>query len=62
MKIKYEVNNAHVCQDNVYFKTPFVLVKNMTEKVILGLPFIYLVYPFVTEEYGITTSPFGQPV
>ena len=34
----------------------------MIEKVILGLPFIYLVYPFVIEEYGITTSPFGQPV
>ena len=36
MKIKYELNNAHVCHDNVCFKIPFVLVKNMTDKVILG--------------------------
>ena len=26
MKIKYELNNAHVCHDNVYFKIPSVLV------------------------------------
>ena len=62
MKIKYEVNNAHVCQNNVCFKISFVFVKNMTDKVILGLPFIHLLYPFMTEEDGITTSPFGQPV
>jgi hypothetical protein len=62
MKIKYEVNNAHVCQNNVCFKISFVLVKNMTDKVILGLPFIHLLYPFMTKEDGITTSPFGQPV
>jgi hypothetical protein len=58
--MKYEVNNAHVCQNSVCFKTPVVLVKNMTNKVILGLPFIHLLYPFMTEEDGITTSPPGQ--
>ena len=41
MKIKYELNNAHVCHDNVCFKNPSVLVKNMTAKVILGLPFSF---------------------
>ena len=37
MKIKYELNNAHVCHDNVCFKIPSILVKNMTDKVILGI-------------------------
>ena len=32
MKIKYELNNAHVCYGNVYFKIPSVLVKNMIDK------------------------------
>ena len=32
MKIKYELNNAHICHDKVYFKILFVLVKNMTDK------------------------------
>ena len=34
MKIKYELNNAHVCHVNVCFKIPTVLVTNMTDKVI----------------------------
>ena len=62
MKIKYELNNAHVCHDNVCFKIPSVLVKNMIDKVILGLPFINVLYPFLVEHDGITTDPFGQKV
>ena len=62
MKIKYELNNAHVCHGNVCFKIPFVLVKNMTDKVILGLPFINALYPFLVEHDEITTDPFGQKV
>ena len=62
VKIKYELNNTHVCHDNVCFKIPYVLVKNMTDKVILGLPFINGLYPFLVEHDGITTDPFGQKV
>ena len=62
MKIKYELNNAHVCHDNVCFKISSVLVKNLTDKVILGLPFINALYPFLVEHDGITTDPFGQKV
>ena len=62
MKIKYGLNNAYVCHNNVCFKIPSVLVKNMTDKVILGLPFINALYPFLVEHDGITTDPFGQKV
>ena len=62
MKIKYELNNAHVCHDNVYFKIPSVLVKNLTDKVILGLLFKNALYPFLVEHDGITADPFGQKV
>ena len=34
----------------------------MTDKVILGLPFINALYPFLVEHDGITTDPFGQKV
>ena len=34
----------------------------MTDKVILGLPFINALNPFLTEHDGITTDPFGQKV
>ena len=35
MKIRYELNNAHVCHDNVCFKIPSVLVKNFTNIIFL---------------------------
>ena len=62
MNIKYKLNNAHVCHGNVCFKISFVLVKNMTNKVILGSPFINALYPFLVEHDGITIDPFGQKV
>ena len=62
MKIKYELNNAHVYHGNVCFKIPSILVKNMTDKVILGLPIINALYPFLVEHDGITTDPFRQTV
>ena len=40
MQIEFKLPKAHVCQDNMCFKTTFVLVKNLTDKVILGNPFL----------------------
>lgn len=62
MKVKYKLPNVYICQDNVCFKTSFVLVQDMTDEVILGLPFVYLLYPFTTDIDGVTTKPFGQSV
>ena len=62
MKIKYELNNAHACHDNVCFKIPSVFVKNLIDKVILGSPFINTLYPFLVEHDRIITDPFGQKV
>ena len=59
MQIEFKIPKAHVCQDNTCFKTTFVLVKNMTDMVILGNPFMCLLYPFITDSEGITTHPFG---
>ena len=61
-KLVSALNNAHVCHGNVCFKIPFVLIKNMTDKVILGLPFINALYLFLVEYDGITTDPFRQKV
>ena len=41
---------------------PLFLSKNMTDKVILGLPFINALYPFLIKHDGITFDPFGQKV
>ena len=62
MNVSYKLPKAHVCQSNACFKTSFILVKDMVDTVILGLPFIYLLYPFTVDENGLTTKPFGQTI
>ena len=62
MQIEFKIPKAHVCQDNTCFKTTFILVKNMTDRVILGNPFMCLLYTFITDSEGITTHHFGQLV
>jgi hypothetical protein len=62
LQIKYELNNVHVCQNNVCFHIPSVLVKNMTDKVIVGIPFIFMLYPFTAEDDGVSTVKMGVPI
>ena len=59
MQIEFKIPKINVCQDNTCFKTTFVLVKNMTDRVILGNSFMCLLYAFITDSEGITTHPFG---
>jgi hypothetical protein len=62
IQITFEISKAHVCQDNICFKTSFVLVKNMTDNVILGLPFITPLYHFTTDQDGLITYPIDEKV
>ncbi|KAI8535201.1 hypothetical protein RHMOL_Rhmol10G0155500 [Rhododendron molle] len=62
MEIKYKLPKVHVCKDKVCFKTTIVLTPELTDRLILGTPFICLLYPFTTNEEGLTTKPFGQQV
>jgi hypothetical protein len=62
LQINYELNNVHVYQDGVYFHIPSVLVKNMSDKVILGIPFISMLYPFKAELGEVSTIKMGVQV
>ena len=62
LQINFELNNAHVCQHNVCFHIPSVLIKDMSEKVILGIPFIATIYPFTAEMDGVSTVKMGIPI
>lgn len=39
LKINYKLSGAKAGFQQVYFKTPFILVKNLNRHVILGTPF-----------------------
>ncbi|CAL9021169.1 unnamed protein product [Prunus brigantina] len=63
LQLNYEIPKAHVCQNKICFKTSFVLVKNITDhEVILGLPFIALLYPFQVEYDNVTSTHLGEKV
>ena len=63
LNIEFKLPNAHVCRDGIYIQTTIVLVKNITNKVILGNPFIALVYPIrEISEKELTTKILDQEI
>ena len=56
LSIKYKVPNVHICNNGFCLQTTFVLIKNLSSKVILGNPFLALLYPFIVTEKGITSK------
>jgi hypothetical protein len=63
LNIEFRLPNAHVYKDGIYIQTTFVLVKNITNKVILGNPFITLLYPIrEISEKSLTTEILDQEI
>jgi len=57
MNIQYKLSNAKICKGKICYNTSFVLIKNMNTCMILGTPFLTLLYPFqVTEKWLITNT------
>ena len=44
--INYKIPNVHICNDAVCFEILFILIKDLSSKIILGNPFMALLYPF----------------
>lgn len=51
LKIKYKLSNVNICNQGTCFKTTFLLVKDLSQDVTLGTPFIGLIQPF-TDDNG----------
>ena len=60
--INYKIPNVYICNDGVCFETIFVLIKDLSSKIILGNPFIALLYPFITIAEGIKTNMLGKEI
>ena len=60
--INYKIPNVHICNDGVCFETIFVLIKDLSSKIILGNPFMALLYPFITIAEGIKTNMLGKEI
>ena len=60
--INYKIPNVHICNDRICFETIFVLIKDLSTKIILGNPFMALLYPFLNTDEGIKTNVLGKGI
>ena len=60
--INYKIPNVHICNDEVCFETVFVLIKDLSSKIILGNPFMTLLYPFLTIVEGVKINVLGKDI
>ena len=60
LKIQYKLVNTCIINNNIKFKQTFLLIKNLTNNVILGTHFLTQLYPFSVDNYGVHTEVLGQ--
>ena len=60
--INYKIPSVHICNDEICFETVFVLIKDLSSKIILGNPFMTLLYPFLMTEEDIKTNVLGKDI
>ena len=60
--INYKIPSVHICNDGICFETVFVLIKDLPSKIILGTPFMALLYPFLVTDEGIKTNVLGKDI
>ena len=58
--IRFKLTNVAVCFDKGCFITNFVISKSITQLVILGTPFLTLLYPFSVSQEGIVSRAKGR--
>jgi len=59
LQIKYKLSKAYISNQGYYFKNSFILVRDISQEVILGIPFISQIYPFKVDQIGVHTEIMG---
>lgn len=63
LSVDYKLENAVVCNDGVCLEMPFIMVKDLSHDIILGNPFLHMLYPIQSiDEKGITSSVNSQKI
>ena len=56
LKISNKLTKAYIHNNGINFRAPFFLTDKLSSKVILGNPFLALLYPFSAADNGICTN------
>ena len=62
LKISNKLTKTHIYNNGINFRTPFFLIDKLSSTVILGNPFLALLYPFSTTNNGIYTQIFETEI
>ena len=62
LAIKYKLTNVHIRNHDIYIKQTFILVKDLKEKALLGIPFLCSIYPMWVDNQGIRTKFFDKEI
>ena len=57
-----KIPNVHICHNGIYFETALALIKDLPSKIILGTPFMALLYPFLVTDECIKTNMLGKDI
>lgn len=60
LDITYKLTNAKICTDGICLPVHFTIVKNISNEMILGNPFLEMILPFLTDKEKITGLYEGQ--
>ncbi|KAK2970104.1 hypothetical protein RJ640_018424 [Escallonia rubra] len=52
MKINYKISESWVCNDGICLKTHFIVVRGLSQSIILGTPFLSLLNPMTIDDKG----------
>ena len=56
LAIKYNLSNAHICNQGICIKQTFILVKDLKEKALIGVPFLSSIFSMWVDDQGIRTK------
>ena len=59
-QVKYKLSNAYICNQGYCFKNSFILVRDISQEVILGTPFLTQIYHFKVDQIGVHTEKWTQ--
>ncbi|GAV58065.1 RVP domain-containing protein, partial [Cephalotus follicularis] len=63
LRAKFKISDVHICNEGIYIKQSFILVKdNLGIGIILGQPFLEVIKPFKVTNEGITTKLIQQKI
>ncbi|KAL6339361.1 hypothetical protein AAG906_028093 [Vitis piasezkii] len=62
LAIKYKLTDVHIRNHDICIKQTFILVKDLKEKALLGIPFLSSIYPLWVDNQGIRTKLFDKEI